>query len=95
MITRNNFDVPVFEYYKNGGKYSGCKRGASRDDFNYKIAVEQIEEKDPALVVHIWYGEMCYDCSTEVSWEQFPADSDGLSLAYDYIDTAFDTWINR
>jgi hypothetical protein len=97
MITRNNFDVPVFEYYKNGGKYSGCKRGSEKaggvhNDFNYKIGIEQQTDDDPAIIVYIWYGELCFECSDEVSHEAFAADTDGLKLAYEYIDTAFDTW---
>jgi hypothetical protein len=100
MITRNNFDVPVFEYYKNGGKYSGSRRGNSglhndfKLDFNYKIAVEQ-DDGDPALAVFIWYGELCFECSPDsakISNERFSADTDGLTLAYEYIDAAFDTW---
>jgi hypothetical protein len=100
MITRNNFDVPVFEYYKNGGKYSGSRRGCEKhgglhNDFNYKIAVEQADGDDPALEVHIWYGELCFECSPDsmmIASEQFAADTDGLALAYEYIDAAYDTW---
>jgi hypothetical protein len=91
MLTRNNFDVPVFEYYKNGGKYSGCKRDDNHNDFNYKIEIVKSED-EKKLTVWIWYGIYCYDCSEEVSRESFSADPDGLTQAYECIDKAYDEW---
>jgi hypothetical protein len=91
MLTRNNFDVPVFEYYKNGGKYSGCKRTEDKNDFNYKIEIEKSEDSK-ILTVRIWYGIYSFDHSEEISHESFPPDPDGLTKAYEYIDTAYDEW---
>jgi hypothetical protein len=91
MLTRNNFDVPVFEYYTNGGRYSGCKRSDKKDDFNYKVGIDKGDD-GKFITVYIWYGIYCYEASEEVSHESFSADPEGLQKAYDYIDSAYDLW---
>jgi hypothetical protein len=91
MRTKKNFDVPVYEYYSNGGKYSGCRRSDNGSDFNYKIEIVKTEESSN-FTIYIWYGIYSFECSKEVSHESFDNNTDGLSAAYDYIDEAFEVW---
>ncbi|MDR0903331.1 MAG: hypothetical protein LBM59_01710 [Ruminococcus sp.] len=92
MKTRNDFDVPVFEYYDNGGKYSGSRRGTEKDDFNYKTAIVKTDDKK-VFTADIWYGLLNLESSEKVSGETFSADKDGLSKAYEFIDAAYDVWL--
>ncbi|MDR0986623.1 MAG: hypothetical protein LBL98_02855 [Ruminococcus sp.] len=92
MKTRNDFDVPVFEYYDNGGKYSGCRRGTKKDDFNYKTEVVKADDKK-LIAADIWYGIMNFESSEKVSGEMFSFDSEGLRKAYEYIDEAYELWL--
>jgi hypothetical protein len=91
MITRNNFDLPVFEYYGNGGSYSGCRRGTGKDDFNYHIFVNKNDD-GKEIIVKIWYGIYNLENSEENSSEKFTFDEAGLLGAYDCIDSAYDIW---
>jgi hypothetical protein len=92
MKTRNDFDVPVFEYYDNGGKYSGSRRGTKKDDFNYKTEIVKIDDKN-VLAADVWYGLLIFECSEKVSGEVFSADKDGLREAYEFIDDCYDRWL--
>jgi hypothetical protein len=92
MKTRNDFDVPVFEYYDNGGKYSGSRRGTKKDDFNYKTEIVKADEKK-VLAADVWYGLLIFDCSEKVSGEKFSPDKEGLKKAYEFIDNCYDRWL--
>ncbi|MDR0974953.1 MAG: hypothetical protein LBL80_04595 [Ruminococcus sp.] len=94
MKTRNNFDVPVFEYYDNGGKYSGNRRDEKKDDFNYKTEIVKTDD-GKYITADVWYGLLSYDCSEKIAGEQFSADKDGLSKAYEFIDSCYDKWLQN
>jgi hypothetical protein len=91
VITRNNFDLPVLEYYGGGASYSGGRRGDKKDDYNFHLTIKKTDD-DRKIFVYIWYGIFNLENSTEISSRNFPADETGLSKAYDYIDDCYDEW---
>jgi hypothetical protein len=80
-----NFDIPVFEWFYNGGKYSGCKRLPENNDFNYRITPLPKESK---LTVDLWRGVYCFEKSEPTDYAEFEFSDSGLASAINYIDSA-------
>lgn len=55
------FNIPEFEYFEMGGKYSGNKRGAVQDDFNFRFTPKE------KLLAQIWYGINCFETARKKS----------------------------
>jgi hypothetical protein len=85
-----NFDIPVFEWFGNGGKYSGCKRFDDGGDFNYRITPNSSENR---LEVDLWRGVLCFEKtpdSEKTDTAEFPLSEEGLSSAIKYIDNSLE-----
>jgi hypothetical protein len=80
-----NFDIPVFEWFFNGGKYSGCKRLPEDEDFNYRITPSP---KDDKLTVDLWRGIYSFEKSEPTGHSEFEFTESGLASAINYIDSA-------
>jgi hypothetical protein len=80
-----NFDIPVFEWFYNGGKYSGCKRLPEGNDFNYRITPFPKECK---LTVDLWRGVYSFEKSEPTGNAEFDFSESGLESAINYIDSA-------
>lgn len=80
------FNIPEFEYFEMGGKYSGCKRGMSRDDFNFRFDPKE------KLKAQIWYGLKCFDKSELVSEAEFDITKEGCRAACDWVEEQFRIW---
>jgi hypothetical protein len=78
------FDIPVFEWFSNGGKYSGCKRKDGGGDFNYRITPGE------KLSVDIWYGVYCFEKSEPADRAEFNMSAEGLEGAVGYINNALE-----
>lgn len=80
------FKIPEFEYFKMGGKYSGCKRGTEQDDFNFRFTPGE------KLLAQTWYGIYCFDKSELVSDAEFDLTRDGYAAACDWVEEQFQSW---
>jgi hypothetical protein len=78
------FDIPVFEWFSNGGKYSGCKRFDGGGDFNYRLSPGE------KLTLDIWYGIYCFEKSEPADSAEFNMSPEGLESAIAYINTALE-----
>lgn len=80
------FKIPEFEYFEMGGKYSGCKRGANLDDFNFRFTPKE------KLTAQTWYGVNCFDKSELVAEAEFEITRDGYHAACDWVEEQFKIW---
>jgi hypothetical protein len=84
------FDIPVFEWFSNGGKYSGCKRFPENNDFNYRLTPFPKENR---LTLDIWNGIYCFEKSEASDNAEFELSKNGLASAIDYIERALEKQI--
>ncbi|MCM1328947.1 MAG: hypothetical protein NC253_05840 [Ruminococcus sp.] len=80
------FKIPEFEYFEMGGKYSGCKRGAQQQDFNFRLTPGE------KILAQVWYGVYCFDKSELVSESEFDKSRDGYRAACDWVEEQFKVW---
>lgn len=80
------FNIPEFEYFDMGGKYSGCKRGTKQDDFNFRFTPKE------KISAQIWYGINCFDKSELVTEAEFEKTRDGYHSACDWVEEQFRVW---
>lgn len=80
------FKIPEFEYFEMGGKYSGCKRGAAQDDFNFRFTPGE------RLSAQTWYGINCFDKSELFAETEFDVTREGYIAACDWVEEQFRLW---
>ena len=68
-------DIPEIEYFQAKNKYSGNVK-----NFNYKIIPED------ELVVYVWDGTDCFDCTETKQSMQFSFDSNGYQAMLQWIE---------
>ena len=85
-MSEKAFNIPEFEYFSMGGKYSGCKRGTQQDDFNFRFT------PDGKLLAQTWYGINCFDKSELASEAEFDITRDGYHAACDWVEEQFRIW---
>lgn len=83
------FNIPEFEYFEMGGKYSGCKRGLAQDDFNFRFTPKE------KLTAQVWYGLNCFDKSELVSEEEFDITREGWKAACGWVEEQFRLWLEN
>ncbi len=89
IMDEKAFKIPEFEYFEMGGKYSGNKRGSSRDDFNFRLTPKE------KLEAQIWYGINCFEKSELVSEAEFDLTRDGYHAACDWIEEQVGVWLKE
>ncbi len=85
-MSEKAFNIPAYEYFSMGGKYSGCKRGTKNDDFNFRITPAE------KITVQTWIGVLCFEKSTVDSEAEFDMSEEGFAALCDYIEEKFLDW---
>lgn len=86
-MNEKTFNIPEFEYFEMGGKYSGCKRGTAHDDFNFRFTPKE------KLTAQIWYGIKCFEKSELISESEFDITREGYHAACDWVEEQYSLWI--
>ncbi len=86
-MPEKSFRIPEYEYFRMGGKYSGCKRGTDRDDFNYRINPEG------NINIEIWYDIKCFEKSEVKASCAFELTREGYKSACEWIEEQFTEWL--
>jgi hypothetical protein len=81
------FDIPVFEWFDNGGKYSGSKRVSGEEDFNYRLTPDK---KGGTLTLDLWRGVFCFEKSESYDSKSFELAESGFDSAKEYIDMSLE-----
>ncbi len=84
-----HFNIPEFEYFEMGGKYSGCKRGCKQDDFNFRLTPKE------KLTAQTWYGINCFEKSELVSEAEFDLTREGYHAACGWIEEQTELWLKN
>jgi hypothetical protein len=84
------FDIPVLEWFSNGGKYSGCKRLPDNNDFNYRLTPFPKENR---LTLDLWNGVYCFEKSQVAQSAEFELSESGLASAIKEIESALEKQI--
>ena len=71
-------EIPGYEYFAAGNLFSG-----SRGAFNYKVFPTGGE-----LLVKIWSGPLCLDCSQVEQEQRFPSDPEGHAAMCGWLEEA-------
>lgn len=83
------FNIPEFEYFEMGGKYSGNKRGAAQDDFNFRFTPKE------KLLAQVWYGINCFDKSELVTETEFDITREGYRAACEWVEEQVRVWLKE
>lgn len=86
-MSEKAFKIPEFEYFEMGGKYSGNKRGAEQDDFNFRFTPKE------KLTAQVWYGLNCFEKSELVSEAEFEITHEGYRAACDWVEEQVQVWL--
>ncbi|MBQ8826944.1 MAG: hypothetical protein IJ007_07620 [Oscillospiraceae bacterium] len=86
-LDRNVFQIPEYEYFEMGGKYSGCKRGSKFDDYSFRITPTKED-----ITVQIWYDTRCFELSELVTEKVFAQSRDGHREMIAWIEEQYWVW---